>query len=403
VAKNGFFVFDCDMHLEEPFDLWERRLPEPWRSRTKIVPPPRGHLETGRAGIEVGGNVSQPLIFGPAVSEVAEEAFQRRNPTTRQSERKWLEVPHLVKAQTECSPEVYLEGMEIEGIDIAVLTPSFIFRLTSIDGLDPEHAIAMCRVHNDYAAEFAGADPQRFKFWAWLPRGAPEQAAREARRCVEELGAVGVAMTNQAVDGRLLSDPEFDALWTEAERLHTVVGIHPATPRVMRDDFRSRYNGHRRTDVVGTTMRPFYAQSCIAELILGGVLEEHPALNVMIMESDATWVPWLLWRMDGKWETYGPDQDYQLSLKPSDYFRRQCFVAADPGEEVVKYVIDQVGDDRVVWASDYPHHDCPFPEATSTFLALEGISEESKRKMLWDNAARLFGIDARRESAALVS
>ena len=133
------------------------------------------------------------------------------------------------------------------------------------------------------------------------------------------------------------------------------------------------------------------------------MLEEHPALNVMIMESDATWVPWLLWRMDGKWETYGPDQDYQLSLKPSDYFRRQCFVAADPGEEVVKYVIDQVGDDRVVWASDYPHHDCPFPEATSTFLALEGTSEESKRKILWDNAARLFGIDARRESAALVS
>src|SRR5436309_13264365 len=86
--------------------------------------------------------------------------------------------------------------------------------------------------------------------------------------------------------------------------------------------------------------------------------------------------------MDGKWETYGPDQDYQLSLKPSDYFRRQCFVAADPGEDVVKYVIDQVGDDRVVWASDYPHHDCPFPEATSMFLALEGTSEEQTEDSL---------------------
>lgn len=400
MAKDGFLVFDCDIHLEEPFDLWERNLPEPWRSRTKIVPPPRGHLETGRAFIEVDGKISQSQGFGGGRTANEEKAFNDRNPTSLQSERRWLEVPHLVKAQTQCSPEIYLEGMEVEGIDVAVLTPSFIFRLTSIDGLDPEHALAMCRVHNDYAAEFASADPRRFKFWAWLPRGAPAEAAQEARRSVEELGAVGVAMTNQAVDGRLLSDPEFEPLWQEVERLNTVFGIHPATPRLMHDDFRTRYFGHRRTDIVGTTMRPFYAQTCVAELILGGVLEEHPGLTVMIMESDASWVPWLLYRMDGKWETYGPDQTYSLSLKPSDYFRRQCYVAADPGEDTVKYVIDCVGDEHVVWASDYPHHDCPYPEATNTFLALEGTSDSSKRKVLWDNAAELFGVVAPAASAA---
>ena len=197
------------------------------------------------------------------------------------------------------------------------------------------------------------------------------------------------------MNGWLLADSEFEPLWDELERLDTVLGIHPAAPKLLADDvMNNRYQGHRRLNVLGTTMRPFYSQTTVAELILGRVLEEHPRLQVMIMESAATWVPWLLYQMNEKWETYGPDQDYELPLKPSDYFRRQCYIAADSGEATVKYVIDAVGEDRVLWASDYPQHDCPFPDATNTFLSLDGISAASKRKILWDNPAQLFGIGA---------
>jgi uncharacterized protein len=401
VAKRGFQVFDCDLHLYEPFDLWERKLPEPWRSRTRIAAPPRGHLEMSRAGIDIDGKVAQPVNFGGGRSSTEEKSFYQEFKTAHQVERRWANDPILAKAALHCEPDVYLEGMAVEGIDVALLMPSFTFRLTSIDGIDPEHAGAICRVYNDWAAEFASSYPDRFRFWAWLPRGAPAEAAREARRAVEELGVCGVAMTNQAVDSRLMTDPAFEPLWEEIERLHTVLGIHPAAPKLMRDDIlNDRYRGHRRTNVLGTTMRPFYAQTTVAELILGGVLEAHPELRVMIMESSATWVPWLLYQMDEKWEVYGPDEDYTLSLPPSDYFRRQCYVAADSDEASVKYVIDAVGDDHVLWGSDYPHHDCPFPDATKHFLDLEGTSDASKRKILWDNPQRLFGAAAREGAVA---
>jgi predicted TIM-barrel fold metal-dependent hydrolase len=98
--------------------------------------------------------------------------------------------------------------------------------------------------------------------------------------------------------------------------------------------------------------------------------------------------------MDEKWETYALDQGYELSMKPSDYFRRQCYAVMDPGEGPAKYAIDAVGDDNLLFSTDYPHHDSPFPEATNLFLALEGISAESKRKILWDNGAQLYGLEA---------
>jgi predicted TIM-barrel fold metal-dependent hydrolase len=168
---------------------------------------------------------------------------------------------------------------------------------------------------------------------------------------------------------------------------------------VMEDDVSKRYSGHPRTEVVSSTIcHPFYAQSCLAELILGGVLDQHPDMQIAIMESNVSWLPWLLWRMDEKWETYGPDQDYSLSLRPSDYFRRQCYAVMDADESVGKYAIDDLGDECLLWSSDFPHHDSSFPEAVNTFLAIEGMSEESKRKILWDNGAGLYGLEAHQPS-----
>jgi uncharacterized protein len=115
------------------------------------------------------------------------------------------------------------------------------------------------------------------------------------------------------------------------------------------------------------------------------------------MESGASWLPWLLWRLDEKWETFAEDLDYTLELKPSEYFRRQCYAVVECEEDVAKYVIDYMGDDHLLISTDYPHHDSPFPDGVKTFLGLEGISRESKRKILWDNGARLFGLESKSE------
>ena len=392
MAKNGFKIIDSELHLEEPFDLWEKRLPETYRSRTKLVEPPGGHLDTDQDEIQLGDRVAPRRSRAERPSGDDEKASL----VFRQGNRRWENSPRqLLEARTNCSPTTYIDGMNTEGIDVAILTPSLGFHIMNIDGVEPGHALALCRAYNDYAAEFASENPGRFKFWGWLPRQAPDLAAEEARRCVEDLGAVGVAMTHAGVDGTILTDESFEPLWGEINRLNTSLGLHVTGITALDDDVAARYSGHRRTEVVSSTMsHPFYAQACLTELILGGVLEQYVNMKVVIMESNVTWLPWLLWRMDEKWETYGPDQEYTLSLKPSEYFKRQCYAVVDPSEGVAKYAIDYVGADRLLWSSDFPHHDSPFPEASNHFLALADITDEAKRAILWDNGAKLYGLGA---------
>lgn len=81
-----------------------------------------------------------------------------------------------------------------------------------------------------------------------------------------------------------------------------------------------------------------------------------------------------------------------LEHRPSEYFHRNCFVAVEPDEALLPEVIARVGDERLVVSSDWPHDDSAYPHAMDTFLSLEGISETSRRRILWDNCAGLYGV-----------
>jgi uncharacterized protein len=127
----------------------------------------------------------------------------------------------------------------------------------------------------------------------------------------------------------------------------------------------------------------------LVSLCSGGVLARHPNLRAAFLEANCTWLPWLLWRLDEGWEREGDIWAQDLAVKPSVYFKKQCFVSVEPDEHGVKYVIDYIGTDRLVFSTDYPHGDSKFPDAVGTFLDLP-ISNEDKRKILWDNCAEFY-------------
>jgi predicted TIM-barrel fold metal-dependent hydrolase len=385
MAKAGFKIIDAEPHFLEPHDLWERNLPEPWRSKTAVKSLDKGKTGEGGAEVSVAGKET-PRPSGPRL--VRERAFRRV-----------ADQPLLAKVTADPSPENFIEGFDVEGIDVGVMMPTVGMGIVRFDGLDPNHSLALCRVYNDFAADFVKNHPDRMKFWAWLPPHDASLAAEEARRCVEELGAAGVAMTGGAVDGNLLCDDFFDPLWAQLNDLGVAFGLHGPPPSLyLKDNIAHRYNGHPRTQLVGQVIgNPFHAQTELAELILGGVLNRFPNLKPVMMEVNASWLTWLLWRMDEKWESSRPDLlalGIDLPLPPSEYFKRQCYAEIEPEEEVGKYVIDYIGSDNLLFSTDYPHSDSLFPCAVDTFLALPGISDADKRKILWDNPAKLFGIKA---------
>jgi uncharacterized protein len=373
-------VIDAELHLEEPLDLFDRNLEEPYRSMTRVAGPPEGRNKDGGKRFDLGGKVGDN-----SVNESAQLV-------QKQSARRLRDEPMLLKARTDCRPEVYREAMDLEGVDVALLMPTLMLGLSAMDDVDPQHMAALCRVYNNWAYEFTRGDPERFKFWAWVPRQDATLAALEARRCVEELGAIGAAMPSPAVNGNLLSDEFFSPLWAELSRLNVPLGLHPSGGR-LRDDVRSRYRGHRRTGVIQRTMaRQFYAATSVTELILGGTFDDFPSLQAVVMEAGVSWLPWLLWWMDEQWEMFSPDVDYTLALSPREYFARNCYAVVDCSEDIARYSIEFGLGSRLLMSTDYPHHDSPFPNGVSMFLAHEGMTDAQKRAILWDNGAKLFGL-----------
>src|SRR5207247_556351 len=115
-------------------------------------------------------------------------------------------------------------------------------------------------------------------------------------------------------------------------------------------------------------------------------------LRAALLEGTAGWLYWWLWRLDDQWEKFGPGCEHQLSMLPSEYFKRQCYIALDVDEEPAVDVVNKMGPDYFVVSTDYPHSDGAFPEAMEQFFGLP-FGDEVRRTILWDNCARLYDID----------
>jgi len=160
----------------------------------------------------------------------------------------------------------------------------------------------------------------------------------------------------------------------------------------LKDDAGQRYVGHANFHPIAHAIRnPVELMGAVASMTTGGVLERHPKLRCAFLEGTAGWLHWWLWRLDDHWEKFGPGCERQLSKLPSEYFKSSCYIALDVDEEPAVDVVNKMGAEYFVVSSDYPHSDGAFPEAIQQFLGLP-FNAEQRRKILWENCARLYGI-----------
>ena len=373
MAKQGLKVLDSDMHCMEPADLWERYIDPAYKPFA-----PRG-LQEYIADLRIvidGKTLPRHSSLRLRSRGGEEDPFHKRRERFRPAaERGW-------------DGATQLDAMNTEGIDVAVVYPSRGLFAQAVDDLDPAFAGAIARAYNDWLHDYCKADPTRLLGAAMISPHDVRDAVEEARRAVETLGCRAVFVRPNPVKGRNWHDPYFEPLWAELERLKVPLGFHegfgPYLPQVG-----DRFGADLQ--MVHTACHPMEMMLAVISMIGGGVLERHPNLRVAFLEGNCGWVPFLLWRLDEHYEVTFKRPNSPLTMKPSDYFKRQCFVSVEADEDFVKQVIEAIGDDTIVFSTDWPHGDSKYPHAVEAFMTLP-ISEKSKQKILWDNCARYYGI-----------
>ncbi|HEV8298799.1 MAG TPA: amidohydrolase family protein [Acidimicrobiales bacterium] len=377
--RNGLRIVDADAHVIEPHAMWTEHLDPQLRA---LAPRPVG-LTFGFEYAD-GATINLPSQWDPDGSAAAVERISTRIQAT------YAELFPDAYAQG-FSADAQLVDMDREGIDEAFLYPSFGLFVLARDDIDPVLATAIARVYNDWLAEFCATDSARLHGSGMVSLHDPETAAREAERCAVELGFRGIFVRPNPVGGRNFDDHAYDALWEVMSTHGMALGIHeggfPLLPQVVHGRLTHPMQVHICT-------HPMEQMIAAVSIVYGGVLERFPGLRVAFLEAGCGWVPFWLHRMDEHWEN-SRDRDFGaanvLKEAPSEYFRRQCFVSADSSEYMLAQVIDLIGDDHIVFSTDYPHPDSPWPHAVEEFLQLP-VSDASKRRILWDNAKALYGV-----------
>jgi predicted TIM-barrel fold metal-dependent hydrolase len=362
-------IIDADGHVMEPRGMWEAWIDPAFRARAPRV--------VKEARIEVDGRLLPRPEGGNQVSQAMQARFKA---LVGESLAEYHALGYSAQAQ--------LRAMDQAGVEIAFLYPTQGLYAASLDDLDPALAIAICRAYNGWVLEYAKADPERLRPVAMLTAlHDPALALEEARR-VAALGMRAVFVRPNPVGGRTLGDPAYEPLWALCEERGLAVAVHEGVgarlPTAGADRFPHFFGSHAAS-------HPLEQMLALLALIGGGVLERHPRLRVAFLESGCGWLPYWLWRLDEHHEkTLGVAGEPRLPLRPSEYFRRQCWISLEPDEPYIPRVLDFIGEDRLLFASDYPHPDHKWPETVERARALP-LSDRAKQKLFRDNPLAFYG------------
>jgi predicted TIM-barrel fold metal-dependent hydrolase len=376
MAKQGFRIMDSDMHVIEPPELWVERLPADQRERAPRI----GRTPGGTFAWQCEGRYYPAFSDDPRRGVLNRARYDQAHPKFRRYDRARARG-YDAKSQ--------LEAMDLEGIDVAITFRTIGSHVIADDDLEPAFAASLCRAFNAWLAERCAQSPERLKATAVLPLQDVALAVEEARHAVRELGHVALVLPTNPVARRPWYDPAYDALWREACELGVPVAFHGIQGAYQ------QHIGNRYLDnlmLMHAAAHPVEQMLALGGLITGGVFDRFPALRAAFLEGSCGWLPWWLWRMDEEQAKVGHADRARLALRPSEYFPRHCFVAVEPDETLIRDVVARVGDECLVISSDWPHDDSGYPHAMDAFLALDGLSDATRRRILWDNCARLYGL-----------
>lgn len=364
-------VVDADGHVNEGDIDLSNRLPERFRRSAPV----RLRDNQGYPRIMLEGRI-WPTAEGPGpgvTGPFTDKARKTRPGMTDPVER--------------------LKDMDLEGIDVAVIFGTQI--ALTVNGLmNGELAAAICRAVNEWLLEYCSADPKRLKAVGLIPCQAPEAAVKELE-FLARAGAV-TAMLPTNVYGRNLGEPMFYPIYEAAQALGMPLSVHPQTGHdgvpgvsgVMGAGSRRFF----KYVYVHMTAFPFELMIAMMHMIGEGIFDRFPRLKVGFMEGGAGWLPFWMERLDEHVEKLAPQMP-DLKRMPSAIIRSdQVVLTCESEESGLDRVFEAAGPKTVLYASDYCHWDCNFPDSVRHIVRAHDLDDEQKERILGLNAIDFYGL-----------
>ncbi len=390
MARNGYKIFDADTHIIEPVEPIEAYVSSADRARLEAL---GEHVKRtpGKGGMHrygIGKRAAMDRRLGSR--EKAQPAPIATRGGKESAGLPWdvrWQGPPFPSERVSFDPHARIQDMDIEGIDVNMVLPSGgIPALCSLDDVHLE--LAMYQAYHRFLKDYCAPYPDRLKSLILVsPRDVAASVA-EIRRCGKEEWPVGIFPI--CPDGTPLDDPDLEPIWAAAQEYDLTVIIHSFTltspsPPGLRDNWESifiqRASGH-----------VWNAQRNTAALIGSGVLDRYPELRITTLEAGHGWLAFWAARLDEMAEMC----QYALpplQQTPSAYIRGPQYfqsIQMHEGEQSLRHAIEAIGEDTLMFATDFPHAECWFPKSVDAVLAWTSIPDAVKRKLFWDNAVRCY-------------
>jgi aminocarboxymuconate-semialdehyde decarboxylase len=284
---------------------------------------------------------------------------------------------HFSSPKVRFTPEERMADMDAQGVDVQVIsihTPFFGYHL------DPVQGRALARDVNDEIAAMARQWPRRFAGLATLPVQDVKAAIEELERAVSVLGLKGAEL-DTAVNGENWDEPKFLPLFKAAEAMGAVLFFHPQPQHNFMLQRTTRYGLFNSLGVIVEDA------IVVAILIFGGILEACPGLKVCIAHGGGP-ACFAMGRIDKGWQGR-PEARQHTPHPPSTYQRRLYYDCVTGSEAALRFLLDQVGADRVVLGSDWPF--VPWdPSPVAWVQSLTTLTRDEKDQILWQNLEALL-------------
>jgi uncharacterized protein len=385
MLDNGMLVIDADSHWSEPADLFTSRAPEKYKDRVPRVETIDGQPTWVFDGEPVGIYSAAGVIGRDGKKESAHKALFE-----------WTPDDVHVGAY---DPKVRLEVLDETGIDAQIIFPSTIGLGGQGLGSSTDEPLRRLSVeiYNDRMAEIQEESGNRLLPLPLMPAWNIEASVAEARR-VAAMGARGVNMTSDPDDlgAPDLAHAAWDPFWQTCTELELPVHFHIGAS-VTGMTFYGRYPWESHTAntklAIGGTLLFIGNARVVTNLILSGIFDRHPDLKTVSVESGVGWIPFILETLDYEMAENAPDELASMKKMPSEYFKSNIYATFwfENNRNKLPELIASVGEDNILFETDFPHPTCMYPAPLETVAAkMATLSESAQRKIYGENAKKLY-------------